>query len=351
MNLLVINFEMNSRSRVLAWQIKVAKELALRFEKVTVFTHIYSGESLPSNMEVVVFPSLLMKAPMRFAGGKWLTGLYLLPYFIKGHFKACFIHMNYVWSYRLFAFFKVFKIRTVLWYAHGSVTRSLRVSHYCVDKVVTSTPEGFRIRSKKVNAIGQSIDTDLFSFISVVPVTNNFIYVGRISKRKRIDLILKALDVSNNILGNSLALIIIGDAITPEDEVYLRELKSLAVSSKLENNVHFWGFVNMDQIPKLYRNVFLHVNVSQTGSMDKTIIEALSCGCPVLTSNVALLELLQSEPECIIRNESPLEIAKQITWFYKNQKNEKRKKYRDLVINKHDFNGFINKVVGILKSC
>lgn len=350
MNLLIINFEMNSHSNVLAWQIKVAKELSFHFKKVTVFTHIYSGEELPSNMEVKLFSSFLMKAPMRFVGGKWLAGLYLLPCFIKGHFDVCFIHMNHKWSYRFFFYFKIFKIKTLMWYAHGTVTWSLRMSHYCIDKVITSTPEGFRLKSNKVNVIGQSIDSKLFDLIREVPATNRFIYIGRISRRKRIDLLLKVLEQTNCVFDLNLDLIIIGDAINQQDQTYLKELKAFTYETKLANKVYFEGFVKMEQIPKFYRDVFLHVNVSETGSMDKTIIESLSCGCPVLTSNVALLKLLQETPECIISDETPLNIAKQVKWFYENQDKIQRQKYRDLVIGKHDLEGYINKVDMILKS-
>ena len=38
----------------------------------------------------------------------------------------------------------------------------------------------------------------------------------------------------------------------------------------------------MGELPAIYGSAFLHLNLSQTGSMDKTILESLACGCPTL---------------------------------------------------------------------
>jgi glycosyltransferase involved in cell wall biosynthesis len=349
MNLLIINFEMNSNSKVLAWQIKVARALAVNFDRVTVFTHIYSGERLPENMEVVLFPSLFLKAPMRFIGGRWLTVLFLLPHFFKNHFNVCFIHMNHTWSYRFSPLFKLFRIPVLLWYAHGTVTNKLRLSHYFVDSVITSTPEGFRIPSRKVQVIGQSIDTNLFSFVPSVVASNTILYVGRISERKRINLLIHTIHQIVNVRGINIVLLILGDALTEDDKTYLTSLKELVNDYSLKDNVRFQGFVAMNEIPAYYSSAFLHVNVSQTGSMDKTMIEALSCGCPVLTSNSAMKNLLSNDPKCLITDEKPSEIAAKVIHFYQNQHTIERQKFRDLVLNKHDFLGYINKLSTILK--
>ena len=50
----------------------------------------------------------------------------------------------------------------VLWYAHTSVTPTLRLAHALADRCLTSTPAGFRIPSEKLFVVGQGIDLDQF---------------------------------------------------------------------------------------------------------------------------------------------------------------------------------------------
>src|SRR5438132_1688424 len=77
MRLLVINFEMDPASQVLAWQLHVASELASKCEKVVILTHRVAEFVCPSNMTVCVFPTLLQRAPLRWLGGNWWMNIFV----------------------------------------------------------------------------------------------------------------------------------------------------------------------------------------------------------------------------------------------------------------------------------
>lgn len=337
MRLLIINFEMDPDSKVLAWQLSVALDLANLCEQVVVLTNRSGDFSCPANMSVYRFPKILFRAPLRWLGGKWWMNLFVLYLCKRYAIKACFIHMNMEWGYRLAPVFSLLKIPVLLWYAHGTVTDELKRAHRYVTRVVTSTPEGFRLPSNKLSIIGQGVDTSLFTIQELAPSATDILTVGRISSRKRLDLLI---DVMDALVGLDPAtpfrLIIIGAPLTAQDQAYQEQLVEKAAQSQASQRIQFVGHVSTACIPAYYRTAFLHLNLSLTGSMDKTVMESLAAGCPVLTGNEAFCEVLSDFPDFLVSNEDPKSIAQQIRNLYLQQGNIDRQALRSIVVGKHD---------------
>src|SRR4029079_6941240 len=78
------------------------------------------------------------------------------------HYEACFAHMMQLFAVMGSPVLKLYRVPITLWYAHKATGRMLQLAEKLVDHVVTSTAEGFRLPSKKVQIIGQGIDTDHF---------------------------------------------------------------------------------------------------------------------------------------------------------------------------------------------
>ncbi|MFH1881976.1 MAG: glycosyltransferase, partial [Planctomycetota bacterium] len=142
-----------------------------------------------------------------------------------------------------------------------------------------------------------------------------------------------------------LRLRLIGTTITREDQYYEIELRDQVWRLELQDWIEFVGFVPQAYIPVYYRRAFGHLNVSQTGSMDKTVVEALACGCPVLTSNEAFFNMLQGYPEFIIRDERPEAIAGQILKLHARRNQYDRAALRALVVGQHDMYTYVQKVL------
>ena len=198
----------------------------------------------------------------------------------RERFDAVFVHMNADWVYRLAPCWRWFNLPVLLWYAHGTVSNRLRRAHHHATCVVTSTPEGFRIPSSKVRVIGQGIDTDLFTLPASKPDSATIVAVGRVSRRKSVDLMLETMVwLREHAARIPFKLRIVGPTLTRDDHAYAAELAELVKSKDLANVVTFEGPQPMSALPGIYRTSFLHLNLSQTGSMDKAILESLACGC------------------------------------------------------------------------
>ena len=349
MRLLIINFEMNDESGVLAWQAAVARELARHCEFVLVLTERLGTFTPPPNMRVELIPKRPAGIPGRL-GSRWLVNAQSLRLCRRHKIDACFIHMASEWCYYLSPSLRHLRIPILVWFAHGTVTPMLHKIHRRATRIVTSTPEGFRIPSGKTYIIGQGVDTDLFTIPERTAQRSDLIYIGRVSRRKRINLLVKTMDALRKIKPDtSIRLRIVGPRLTPDDHSYDAELRTLCQSLHLDDYVNFAGFVSQKSLPPFYTTTFLHINVSHTGSMDKTVVEALACGCPVLTANEALFDLLKDYPEFIIHDERPEAIAEQALQLYERRDSYDPAALRALVVGKHDLHSYAKKIVSHLQ--
>jgi glycosyltransferase involved in cell wall biosynthesis len=198
--------------------------------------------------------------------------------------------------------------------------------------------------------IGQGIDTMLFDLRPTAEVQRDVITVGRVSPRKRLELQIEVLAVLLRKTSTPFQLKIIGPTMNSGDEEYLRRLRLLAEERGVAEQVSFVGRLPIDEIPAHYATAFVHLNVSQTGSMDKTVLEALASGCPVLTSNEAYRGTLQPYPEYIIHDQRPEAIADQVLSIYAARAHLDRAALRGLVLGTHDLQSYALRIVEQLHS-
>ncbi|MFW2437768.1 MAG: glycosyltransferase family 4 protein [Arenicellales bacterium] len=346
MRLLLITFVLDETHPALAWQVFVVRELAKKVERLYVLTSMV-GEtgSLPSNVEIIVPPVRPLGIPHRF-GGRWAFNRELYRLCKKHSINAVFVHMAMEWAYILYPGFKLLKLPVVMWYAHGSVTYRLRLAIHCVDRVVTSTPEGCRVDDKKIRVIGQAINTERFK-IESNRLLENVLYVGRISQRKRVDLIYQVYKELHDVEGNgdSICFDIVGAPLNEEDLRYDSKLRTTIWQDRMEGNFKILGLVPYERIPDFYETAFLHINVSETGSMDKTVMEALASGCPVLTSNSAFFELLEEYPEFLIEDDRPEAIAEKVQHIYQRREQYNPHKLRSMVQDGHDLDTYADRIL------
>ncbi len=176
-----------------------------------------------------------------------------------------------------------------LWYAHGHVSPMLRLSHALVDGVGTSTPEGFRIPSRKVWLTGQGIDTERF-----VPLENRttvppkLLSVGRFSPIKDYETLLDGLSR----LPEMPCVELIGGVHSEGEARHLAQLQRRAGRPGLGERVRFVEGVPYSRMPARYQTATLFASCSRTGSLDKAALEAAACGVVPIVCNAAFRELL-----------------------------------------------------------
>lgn len=342
----MVGFELDLDSPVLSWQAKVARLLAERVESLVLVADRAGRHDLPANAVVHILPRRPFGVPRRL-GGAWLM-LPAIHRLLRRHpVDVCFVHMAAEWGYRLAPVLRPRRVPVLMWYAHGSVTWRLKLAHQLVSAVVTSSAEGFRLPSDKLRVIGQGIDSALFRPPARV-VAEEVLYVGRISRRKRIDLLVRMMAhvVQQRPL---LVLRLVGPLLTQDDEVYAQEIRGLVARLELEQHVLLCPPVTQEESAALYQRAAVHVNVSQTGSMDKTVLESLSAGCPVVTTNDAFRSLLEPFPGLWTADDDAAALAGRVCSVLDGRDRYRAEDLRALVENRHDLPAYVEKVHGVLE--
>jgi len=286
MRLLIITQKADKSDPILGFFHRWIVEFAKHFEEVTVLCLERGLCEFPENVRVIS----LGKEDGR-SRPKYLRRFYGAIWRERAGYDVVFVHMNQVYVLLGAFVWKLLGKKIFLWYTHKSVTLSLRVALALVDKVLTASVESFRIKSKKVNVLGHGIDVDTF-IPAKEKLENNMsiVTVGRISPVKRYEILITAFSELRS--ETSIYLDIVGAPATQSDIEYLASLRSLAKDKGVSDRVRFEGAVRHDDVPVLLQSSDVFVNMSRTGSVDKAVLEAMSCGIPAVTSNVAFESIL-----------------------------------------------------------
>lgn len=133
----------------------------------------------------------------------------------------------------------------------------------------------------KVDVIPNVVNTDVFIPKNDTCPVFTIITISNLSKQKGIDTLLKAIYYFQENFKCKFKLIIVGGS-----EKKIRKYKSLSYKLGICNsNISFIGNLNPEDIPKKIRNSSVFLLTSIHESFGVVLIEALSSGIPVISSN------------------------------------------------------------------
>lgn len=200
-----------------------------------------------------------------------------LSWELHKEYDAVFVHMNPEYLALSGGFWKLAKKPVGLWYTHKSVDLKLRIAEFFADIIFTASKESFRLSSKKVQVMGHGIDTDFWQPDARVARSSDWLSVGRLMPSKGHDRAIRAAQEKGVVLR------IAGTG--PQQE------RLEAIVSELGARVVFLGACTPKTLRDEYRRAALLVHRSETGSLDKVVLEAALCGCPVDSTDPAISAL------------------------------------------------------------
>jgi glycosyltransferase involved in cell wall biosynthesis len=117
------------------------------------------------------------------------------------------------------------------------------------------------------------------------PQRTIFLFVGRVDREKRLDVLLKAMHLINR---DDIQLVITGHGAA------MNTLETFAKELGLGEYVHFTGFIPKEELPGLLNSVDIFTMPSEAELLSIASLEAMACGRPMLLANaVALPELVE----------------------------------------------------------
>jgi len=180
--------------------------------------------------------------------------------------------------------------RVYLWYMHRSVTLWLKTALLMCRKAFTGSDLSLRVDSPKKTVVGHGIDTEQFKPIEGLKREPVVLWVSRIHPRKHLEESLEFMASFKQTHPEvNWTVRVIGTA--EGEERYLESCKQKAIELGIADRVKFEGPMRHDDLPRVFASAAVMLSNSQTGSLDKVVLEALASGTPVIAENETYKDL------------------------------------------------------------
>ena len=283
--ILMFAYDFDPQSQIFSHQYRAISEFSKNFNQVFLIVN--------SCMPNVNKPNNLQIYNLKWNESNIFVSVFRLYFFffkiiVVFRPKIVFSFMTETHSALVGLFTRMLGIKHLLWYAHVATPIRLKIALFFVNRILTSTKDSISYSSKKVVAIGQMIDENIF-----YPPANKdysrrekWIHVGRIDPSKNIEYLIETFLNFQN-FNRKMTFEFIGSS-TDKNQSYERYLKSKYKDSIDDGSIIFSGKKNSNEICLLLQesDLFCHAFM---GSLDKTLIEATLCGLTVVTKNKAYL--------------------------------------------------------------
>ncbi len=212
---------------------------------------------------------------------------------------AFFVHMGGPYPLWLLSFKLMLGIPVYQWKTHRHVGLMMKFyARFCDTKIFTATPQSFPYHLPNIRVLGHGIDTGFFTMADSVS-GRGLAIIGRISPVKRIEIALAALAECHR-RGSTLSLDMYGP-VFEGDRGYHETLCAAVRRLGLLDTLAWHGPVPQRDLPSLIGNHRVVVSCND-GGLDKAVLEAFSCGVPVITDNPCVAEILPPilRAQCIV---------------------------------------------------
>ncbi len=338
MNLLILTQKVDEVDDNLGFFVVWIKKFGEKCENVRVITNFYGSATLPSNVQVFSLGKEKKIGRMRRYIRFYKYILQTLP-----ESDAIFVHMIPAWVLLIWPIALIYRKKIYLWYAHKSVTLSLRVADKLATKTFSSSKEGYRLNSKKLVITGQGIDVAHFETrdFSADPKWFKLLSVGRISQSKNYNFLIEVVSELNKIeISKEFILDIVGDTITSADVIYKKHLENKIGTAGLVESVKFLGVKTYAKMPNVYNHHDILIHASDTGSLDKVVLEAMSCALPVATTSEAFYKILPER--YLIKQKDSRAMAERIIQLKGLGRDLS---LREIVTQNHNLNNLVEKII------
>ncbi|MDO8576565.1 MAG: glycosyltransferase [bacterium] len=294
MRLLIVTQAVDQYDPVLGFFVRWVEEFAKHAERIEVVCLKEGTYALPGNVRV---HSLGKRAGMIYHTSLAMRVRYIVRFLsliwkLRHEYDTVFVHMNPEYVVLGGPLWRAWGKRVALWYTHKSVDLKLRLAEKFSDIIFTASKESFRLKSDKVRVMGHGIDTDFFSPDPSMERGDWILSVGRLMPSKRHDLAIE------RAVREGRALRIAGEG--PE------RVRLEAIARDQHATVQFLGALTQTQLRDEYRTAAYLIHTSETGSLDKVVLEALACGLKIITNDSAL-KLLEHQGPHYVREQHSLQ--------------------------------------------
>jgi len=203
------------------------------------------------------------------------------------------------------------------------IDKEKQISHYC-QRIIASTENEkaalnhyYAVPPEKISVIPCGVNMDLFQLMDKTSARQKLglterkiiLFVGRVERLKGIDKLIQAIPFLGDLQPQ---LIIVGEDGNRPGEI--THLEQLADHLGVADSITFTGLVDYEKLPDYYNAADVCVFPSYYESFGLVPLESMSCGTPVIATDVGDLRniIRQSETGFVLPDSRPLLLAENI---------------------------------------
>ncbi len=267
-------------------------EFAKRFEQIHVICLREGVHTLPPNVHV---HSLGKEKSVNYVRYAWR--LFSYAWTLRNEYDVVFSHMNPHYIVVCGWFWTVLHKPMYFWRNHAKMNWMTKVAARFARRVFYTSP--FACTRVFPHALQMPVGIDTEVFVpdeSVVAEKKSLLFFGRLSPVKRPELFIRVANMLSEYTVD-----VYGDVQNANSEY------GDALRKSAEKHVTFYSAVTNREAPAIFRTHEIYVNLTPEGSMDKTVLEAASCGALVVVTNTSFAGMVPDQ--CIVHGETPEAIA------------------------------------------
>jgi glycosyltransferase involved in cell wall biosynthesis len=288
MRLLVVTQAVDRHNPVLGffhrWLIEFSKE----WDSIHVIC-LYEGEhNLPDNVSVHSLGKEQRKKKEWRIKKRVLyaTRFVSLAWKYRNDYDAVFVHMNAEYVVLAGCLWRILGKNIGLWYNHTAGSLWLRFAAPLTHTLFHTSPYAYPARYPHAKKMPAGIDTELFTPKRVKKIPDSMYFQGRICFAKNVHVLI---GVFSELLkeGKMKRLTLVG----PEDASYTAPFRQRYHGLIRDGTIVFIGPVQNEKTPTLFSSHTVSVNLTAKGNYDKSVLESLACGTPVITTSEAFRDV------------------------------------------------------------
>ena len=279
-NLLIITQKVDKNDSVLGFFHGWLEEFSKNYDSVTVIALEVYNHKLPSNVRVFSLGKETGKSRL-----KYLYRFYKYILTERKSYYVVFVHMNQEYVLLGSLVWKILGKKIFFWRNHPNGSILTTISSKLSNKVFYTSKFSFVARYKNAVIMPAGIDTEFFCRDeNINKRKGSILYLGRLSKIKKPGILIEAFNFLHK-QGIKFSASLVGEAISDAEKKDLLDLKRKVSEYGLDGIINFLPAVPHWETKKFYNENEIYVNLTVTGSLDKTIVESMVCESFVLTSN------------------------------------------------------------------
>lgn len=281
MRLLIVTQKVDKDDPILGFFHYWVEEFAKQIANLSVICLMLGRYNLPTRVKIYSlgkeFGESRFKYVVRFFKNLWL---------LRNDYDTVFVHMNQEYVLLAGWWWRLTGKKILFWRNHPKGNLLTRIALLFADRVFCTSRQSFTAQFKKTSLMPAGVDTSMFRPMpEVKKIPRSILFLSRFSMIKRPHLLVESLARLSQ-EGVSFSANFIGDVgEKEEDKIYFDNLKNLVLEKGLGDKINFLSGVSYQEVPAIFNAHEVFVNLTPTGSFDKTILEAVGCGVKVLTTN------------------------------------------------------------------